>query len=207
MQLLQPELAKIQAKYPNANTNAAQKQRLSQEQMALYKKHNIHPFAALLVLIVQFPLFIAVWGAMQGSAALASDQVLNLYLSQSILDTLKTTTGLPSNVNGWWTALVLFIVMSGLQFVSMKLPQWMQKRKEKRLPKLNANPALNKTNNTMKWVGYIMLAVIIIMGLTLPAAMGVYWIAGALFSICQTLVTQLIISRQEKKRRNEIKGI
>lgn len=206
MQLLQPELAKIQAKYPNANTNAAQKQRMSQEQMALYKKNGIHPLGSLLVLVVQFPLFIAVWGAMQGSAALASDQVLNLYLSQSILDTLKNTNGLPSNVNGWWTALCLFIIMSGFQFVSMKLPQWLQKRREKKLPKLTANPAANKQNNTMKWVGWIMLIMIIVMGLTLPAAMGVYWIAGALFSIVQTVVTQYIIKKQEQKRRNQ-KGL
>jgi hypothetical protein len=63
MQALQPELAKIQAKYPNSNTNQAEKQRLAQEQMALYKKNKINPLGQILVLIVQFPVFIAVWGA------------------------------------------------------------------------------------------------------------------------------------------------
>ena len=41
IQSLQPELAKIQAKYPNSNTNQAEKQRLAEEQMKLYKKQKI----------------------------------------------------------------------------------------------------------------------------------------------------------------------
>ena len=71
MNELQPELAKIQQKYPNANTNQDQKQRLAQEQMRLYKKHKVNPLSQLLVLIIQFPIFIGVWGAMTGSAVLS----------------------------------------------------------------------------------------------------------------------------------------
>ena len=200
MQLLQPELAKIQAKYPNANTNAAEKQRLAQEQMALYKKHKINPIGTLLVLIVQFPLFIGVWGAMQGSASLATDKVMNLYLSESIWNTLTNTTGLPSNTNGWWTALTLFILMAVAQFVAMKLPQWMQKHHDKKMPKLTANPTQDKSQKQMKWFGYIMLIFIIFMGFTLPAGMGVYWLAGALFSIVQTLVIQAFMYDTKIKR-------
>lgn len=207
MQMLQPEIAKLQAKYPNSDTNQAQKQRLSQEQMALYKKNKINPLGSLLTLIVQFPLFIGVWGAMQGSASLATDQVLGLYLSESIWNTLTNTQGLPSNVNGWWTALSLFILMAVAQFVSMKLPQWMQKHREKKLPKLSANPAQSKSQKQMKWFGYIMLVFIIIMGFTLPAGMGVYWLAGALFSILQTTITQLAISGTFKRWFVKIKGL
>mgnify|MGYP003310431234 CR=1 FL=1 len=207
MQMLQPELAKIQAKYPNADTNQAQKQRMSQEQMALYKKNKINPIGTLLVLIVQFPLFIGVWGGLQGSAALATDKFAGLYLSESIWNTLTNTVGLPSNVNGWWTAFVLFLLMAGAQFVAMKLPQWMQKAREKKMPKLSANPAQSKTQKQMKWFGYIMLVIIIIMGFTLPAGMGVYWLAGALFSIVQTVITQLAISGSFKRAARKIQKL
>lgn len=208
MQMLQPELSKIQAKYPNADSNQAQKQRMSQEQMALYKKNKINPIGSLLVLIVQFPIFIGVWGAMQGSAALATDKVMELYLSDSIWNTLRATAGWPNNL-GWWAAFILIILMSVAQFVAMKLPQWMQKAREKKhpQPKLSANPAQNKTQKQMKWFGYIMLVFIIIMGFTLPAGMGVYWFAGALFSIVQTIVTQIIISHQMKKKREKYENI
>lgn len=205
MQMLQPELAKIQAKYPNANTNRAQKQRMGQEQMALYKKNHINPIGTLLVLIVQFPLFIAVWGGLQGSAALATDSFLNLYLSESIWNTLVASKGLPSNSGGWWTAFALVILMAVGQFVSMKLPQWMQKHREKKQPKLTANPQANKTQRQMKWFGYIMLVIIIIMGFTLPAGMGVYWLAGALYSIIQTVVIQFAMNGTFKKQGYVIK--
>ena len=203
MQMLQPELAKIQAKYPNADTNQAQKQRLSQEQMALYKKHKINPLGTLLVLIVQFPLFIGVWNGLQGSAALATDKFAGLYLSESIWNTLNNTLGMPGNVNGWWTAFVLFILMAVAQFVAMKLPQWMQKFRDRKQPKLSANPAQNKQQKQMKWFGYIMLVMIIFMGFTLPAGMGVYWLAGALFSILQTFITQIAISISAKRKRGK----
>ncbi len=207
MQMLQPELAKIQAKYPNADSNPAQKQRMSQEQMALYKKNKINPLSTLLVLIVQFPLFIGVWGGLQGSAALATDKFCGLYLSESIWYTLTNTVGLPGNGNGWWTAFTLFLLMAGAQFVAMKLPQWMQKSRQKNQPKLSANPAQNKTQKQMKWFGYIMLVVIVIMGFTLPAGMGVYWLAGALFSILQTVITQLAISGTFKRWFYKIKNL
>ncbi|MCQ2752665.1 MAG: membrane protein insertase YidC [Bacilli bacterium] len=209
MQMLQPEMAKIQAKYPNANTNQAQKQRMSQEQMALYKKNKINPIGSLLVLIVQFPIFIGVWGAMQGSAALASDKVGNLYLSDSIWTTLSQNPALPTNDAGFWTAFILIIVMSVSQFVSMKLPQWMQKHRDKKhpQPKLTANPAGDKTQKQMKWFGYIMLVFIIIMGFTLPAGMGVYWLAGALFSIVQTVVFQFAMHGTFKRQGIAIKRL
>jgi membrane protein insertase Oxa1/YidC/SpoIIIJ len=100
-----------------------------------------------------------------------------------------------------WTALVLFILMSGAQVVSMLLPQWMQKRKQKKVAKLGKNPAQTQQNRTMKIVTYVMMIMIIFMGFTLASAMGVYWFIGALISILQTLVTQAIISHQSKEKR------
>ena len=84
MQELQPEIAKIQAKYPNSNTNQYEKQRLAMETQALYKKHKINPLTSILIMIVQFPVFICVWGAMQGSAVLSSGEVLGLNLSTQL---------------------------------------------------------------------------------------------------------------------------
>ena len=56
-------------------------------------------------MIIQFPVFIAVWGAMTGAAALSSDAVLGLNLSGSISSTLTNIKNWP-NVGGWWTAAV-----------------------------------------------------------------------------------------------------
>ena len=199
MNELQPELAKIQQKYPNANTNQAQKQRLAEEQMRLYKKHKVNPLSQLLVLIVQFPIFIGVWGAMTGSAVLSTGSFLGLHLSASIWETLKMG---PKNVagGGWWTALVLILLMSASQFFSMKVPQWIQKARAKKVARLGKNPAQKQQNRTANIVSYVMLIMIIIMGFTLPAAMGVYWFVGAIVSLIQTVFTTVIFGRPKKKK-------
>ena len=194
---LQPELAKIQQKYPNSNTNQAQKQRLAEEQMRLYKKHKVNPLSQLLVLIIQFPVFIGVWGAMTGSAVLSTGNFLGLHLSASIWETLKLG---PKVAAGWWTALVLIILMSVGQFFSMKLPQWIQKAKAKKVARLGKNPAQQQQNRTANIISYVMLAMIIVMGFTLPAAMGVYWFVGALVSLLQTLFTSVIFAGNKKKK-------
>ena len=199
MQQLQPELAKIQQKYPNSNTNQAQKQRLAEEQMKLYKKHHVNPLSQLLILVIQFPIFIGVWGAMTGSAVLATGSVLNLNLSTSIWTALTNVDGLPTNMHGWWTALVLIILMSVSQFLAMKIPQWIQKARTKKVARLGKNPAQTQQNRTANIISYAMIIMIIIMGFTLPAAMGVYWFIGALISLAQSLIIQLIFSRKKNR--------
>ena len=184
MTALQPELTKIQQKYPNANTNQSQKQRMAEEQMRLYKKHGVNPLSSLLVIIVQFPVFIGVWGAMNGSALLSTGQFLKLDLSASIWDTLKIGWSHP----GWWTAFTLIILMSASQFFSMKVPQWLQRSKAKKVARLTKNPAEKSQNRTANIISYVMLVMIIIMGFTLPAAMGVYWFIGAIFSLVQSVI-------------------
>jgi YidC/Oxa1 family membrane protein insertase len=197
MQALQPELTKIQQKYPNSNTNQSEKQRLAQEQMAMYKKHKINPLGQILVLIIQFPVFIAVWGAMTGAAVLSSDAVLGLNLSAGLGTAILDIAGWP-NVAGWWTAVGLFVIMGLAQFVSMKLPQWMQKARTKNVKRLTKNPAVDKQSKQMKWFSNIMLIMIVVMGFSLPAAMGVYWFIGAIISVIQTLIMQTIMARNKK---------
>ncbi len=201
-QALQPQLAKIQAKYPNSNTNKDEAQRLQQEQMALYKRNKINPMSMLLTLIVQFPVFICVWGAMQGSAVLSSGSILNLRLSDTISSVLTNfSTGWAKNVTGWWTAAVLFLLMALFQIGAMMIPQWINKRRLKSIPKTSANPAQDKNGSSMKMMSWFMVIFTVIMGFALPAAMGLYWAISALISLAQTLITQSIMARKNKKAR------
>ncbi|MBP5574890.1 MAG: membrane protein insertase YidC [Bacilli bacterium] len=203
MQALQPEITKIQNKYPNSNTNNYEKQMMAQEMNKLYKKNKINPLSSLLVMIVQFPVFICVWGALQGCASLSSDSFLNLHLSDNINNVLFNGSNWTS-AGGFSaiTALFLFLLMAGAQVVSMLLPQWIQKAKRKKIASLGKNPAQNEQQNRMKMFTYVMMAMMIFMGFMLPAAMGVYWFVGALFSLAQTLIIEKINSARAKKKGN-----
>ena len=204
MTFLQPELAKLQQKYPNANTNDYEKQKLAAAQMALYKKYKVHPFASLLIIFIQFPVFICVWNALQGSASLSRDAVLGLRLSDTIWNVLSNFTNWPSNP-GWWTALVLIILMSAAQIISMLVPNWLNKKKMKNVTKLNNSSSMNQQNKTLKYTQWIMTIFIVIMGFTLPSAMGVYWFAGAIISIVQSIVIHYIFIVRSNKRNGNYK--
>ena len=199
MNELQPQIAKIQAKYPNANTNNYEKQRQAQEMADLYKKNKINPLSSILVLFIQFPVFICVWAALQGSSILSSGTLFGLNFSTSISSMLF-------NAEAWKTggavaALVLFLLMAAAQVVSMLLPQWLQKAKAKKIAKLGKNPAKKEQDNKMKWFTYIMCGMIIIMGFSLASGMGVYWFIGALFSIGQTLIMNKVNDMRAKKHK------
>lgn len=61
MQQLQPEMKKLQEKY------AGDKQTLNQEMMKLYQTHQVNPVAGCLPMLVQFPIFIALFYTVGGS--------------------------------------------------------------------------------------------------------------------------------------------
>ena len=198
---LQPEITKIQNKYPNSNTSKSEKARMAQEMQALYKKNHINPFITIIVMVIQFPIFICVWGALSGSSVLTHGTFLGLNLSMTIKDALFTGANW-SAAGGYAavTALFLFLFMAAAQTVSMLLPQWIQKKKAKKIAKLGKNPAQKQQNNRMKWFTYIMLALIIFMGFSLVSAMGLYWFVGAIFSIVQTVVIQIISERKAARK-------
>lgn len=55
MQRIQPEVKKLQAKHKG------DRQKLNEEMMALYKEHGVNPFGGCLPLLMQFPVFIALY--------------------------------------------------------------------------------------------------------------------------------------------------
>jgi YidC/Oxa1 family membrane protein insertase len=55
MQLLQPKMKELQAKYKN------DKEKLNQEMMALWKEHGANPFSGCLPLLLQIPVFFALF--------------------------------------------------------------------------------------------------------------------------------------------------
>ena len=72
MQELQPELKKLQEKYKN------DREKLSQEQMALYKEHGVNPFGGCLPLVIQFPILIGLYQAIIHALAATPFQLIDL---------------------------------------------------------------------------------------------------------------------------------
>ncbi len=60
MQKLQPQIKKLQEKYPNKDDQ----QKLSEETMKLYKDNNVSMFGGCLPLLIQWPVFLALFTAL-----------------------------------------------------------------------------------------------------------------------------------------------
>ena len=128
--------------------------------------------------------------------------MLNLRLSDTIRETLFNVSGAwYLNTSGWWTALVLFILMAATQVLAMMLPRWIAKAKTKNISKMGKNPAAVDANKQGKIMMIVMLIFTIFMGFMLPAAMGIYWLIGGLISMLQTFISQMVMNHANKKKR------
>ena len=88
MQLLQPEMEKIQRKYEGKDDDAS-KMKQAQEMQALYKKYNVNPFSMILITFLQFPIIISVYQAVQRATAVKTGTFFGLPLDQTIMNGLR----------------------------------------------------------------------------------------------------------------------
>jgi YidC/Oxa1 family membrane protein insertase len=65
LQLIQPQMKKIQEKY-KGRTDTASKQQQQQEMMALYRETGTNPFASCLPILLQSPVFFALFRVLNG---------------------------------------------------------------------------------------------------------------------------------------------
>ncbi|MDD2433648.1 MAG: membrane protein insertase YidC [Bacilli bacterium] len=186
MQLLQPEIGQINAKYGNTK-DPVQKQKQAQEMMDLYKRYKINPITTMIVPFITLPIFIGVYGAVRATLVLREGTVLGITLAQTLSSGILTFKP---------TAIALFIIMMALQILSMKLPKLLNREQYKKMD-AKARDA-NKQADTFT---YVMLIMVVIVGWMLPVSMSVYWIASSLFTCLQTWITKLITDKQKKKEK------
>ena len=64
MQKLQPEVKRLQAKYKGGD-----RQKMNEEMMKLYKEHKVNPLGGCLPLLLQLPIFLALYRVFAGCGA------------------------------------------------------------------------------------------------------------------------------------------
>ena len=161
------------------NLTQSEKQALSIKMMDIYKKNDIHPFASIITTFISFPIFIAVWAAMNETLAIRKGTLLGMNFGETI-----NTQIFSGNI----TSIILFVLMIAGQLVTMKLSTWLRIRKEKKKNPQYVKPASNDSEKQMNIMMTVMIFMIVMSGFLLPAALVIYWFLGSVFSIIQTLV-------------------
>ena len=164
MKKAQPEIDKITKKYKDKQDQESM-MRQSQELMMVYKKYNISPMSGCLFAMLQFPLFIAFFEAVQRTPAIFEDKFLGMQLG--------TTPMVGVTSAGFIAYLILMLLIAGTTFYSFKM----------NLSNTNMDPS-------MKTIPIMMSAIIIITALFMPSALGIYWVTSNLLTIAQNIVVK-----------------
>jgi YidC/Oxa1 family membrane protein insertase len=188
MQLLQPDLQKLQAKY-KGKTDQLSRQAMAQEQMALYKKHGTNPFSACLPMLIQMPFFFALFQVLSGISnanknstgigAMTHDQVVQFDQSDIFGAPLSA-----SLLHGGGGDAVAVAVLSILMIVAMTASQFIT---QKQIMAKNMSEAAMQSPfmRQQKILLYILPLVFGIGGINFPIGVLIYWTISNLWTMGQ----------------------
>ena len=176
MQLIQPKARELQKKYGH------DRERLAQETMKLYKDTGTNPFSSCLPILVQMPIFLALFRLIDRAAnnqtrgVLTDDQVRSLsdatWVGAQIADRF---TG-----DGGWevkaVAAVLVLAMTATTFLTQR--QLMSKN-------MPADAMTGPYAQQQKLLLYVLPVVFAVGGIAFPIGVLIYWTTSNLWTMCQ----------------------
>jgi YidC/Oxa1 family membrane protein insertase len=176
LQMLQPEINQVTAKYQGM-TDPTSKNKQAMEIMKIYSENKVNPLASIIVPFLTLPIFIAIFGAVKDTMILGQGNILGLSLSQTLSSGILAFNPF---------AVIIFLAMLGSQFLAMKLPMWINRKKKNQ----QMDEKAKKANAQQQNIVYVMMLTIVFVGWLLPVAMSVYWISSSAFIVLQTLATK-----------------
>ena len=166
---LQPEMAKLQKKYKD------DRQRLSQEQIRLYREQGVNPLGCAVPTLIQFPVWIGLYQAILLALAATPEALLNL--SRHLYPGLKNLHALvPLQSSFLWmdlglpdVSLILPLLVGGSMFLQQKM-----------MTMPTEDPRQQQMNSTMQWMMPIMFG---FFTTQFDSGLAIYWLVSNLISI------------------------
>ena len=181
IQLLQPEMEKIQRKYKGRKDQASQ-MRQNAEIQNLYKKHNVSMFGSFSTFLT-LPIMFAMWQAVQRIDILYKTSIFGINLGDKPINhIMEFSVGY----------IVLLLLVAGSQFFAIQITQIMAKRSPKYRPSQQMK-SMNTMNN-------VMTIFIVYLAATMPAAMSLYWITTSLVTVARTIYIQIYHIERKKDK-------
>jgi YidC/Oxa1 family membrane protein insertase len=180
MQEMQPKIQELQKKY------GKNQQKLQQEMMKLYKEAGINPLGCLWPMLIQLPIWIALYQAIMGALAATPESLLGLgqrlyswdIVNQAIplsSQFLGLHLGLTGSENGM-LGFLLAIIVGGTMWVQQKMTT---------APAVD--PRQQSTNRMMTLLMPLMFGFLTLM---FPSGLALYWAVSNMIGI----VTQYFVT-------------
>jgi len=152
MQRLQPEMQAIRDKYKS------DPQKMQRETMELYKQHKVNPLGGCLPMLLQMPVFFALYAVLANSITMRQSGFVWWITDLSIPDTVGMV--------GTFSIHVLPVIM----FFTTVLQQ-------------KVTPV---TDPRQKMMGYMMPVVMLFIFYSFPAGLNLYWTVNNILTVAQT---------------------
>ena len=168
MQELQPKLAELQKKH------GKDKERLAKEQMKLYKESGVSPAGCMVPMLIQMPIWIALYQSIIRVIAVTPESFLalseHLYSWQIVYSTLPLMDKflwLNLAVPDSW--FLLPVLVGGSMWVQQKMTT-----------PTTADPQQQAQSRMMLWMMPLMFA---FLTMSFPSGLAIYWVASNIVSI------------------------
>jgi YidC/Oxa1 family membrane protein insertase len=163
-----PQIKQLQKKYKG------DRGKLQEETMKLYSEHRVNPFASCLPLLLQLPVFIALYAAIAGKGPLSAPEYqesVKLLFNAPFLWIPKL--GLPD------PTYILLILYVATQMISTELM------------------VATQSDSTQKWIMRAMPIMFVLFLFRFPAGLFVYWVTTNVWTIGQQLVIRRTMPKPE----------
>lgn len=198
MMEIAPELRKVQEKY-RGKRDQLSREAMSRETMALYKKHGTTPVSSCLPLLVQMPIFFALFSVLNdvskhaasgvGGVGLLTPELTTEFYDARLFDVasmhvnLVTAWGQPDGQVTVAILLTLVVLMIGSQFFTQL--QIISKN-------LSPEAKTGQAYQMQKIMLYILPLAFIFSGVFFPLGVVIYWFVSNLW----TMVQQFVVIRE-----------
>lgn len=168
---LQPKLEELKKQYKD------DQQKLAQETMSLYKTHKVNPLGSCLPILIQLPIFIAIYWVLRAGLANGSfDQLYPFVPNPGAIKTMAlglTDLAKPS--------IALAVLAGAAQFWQAKMMY------RKPAPKTAGEGGKDENMMAMmnKQMLYFMPVMTVIIGFQLPGGLSLYWFVSTLLTAVQ----------------------
>ncbi|MBO3143884.1 membrane protein insertase YidC [Dermatophilus congolensis] len=186
LQLIQPEMQKIQAKY-KGKTDPESRQRMSEETMDLYRRTGTNPFASCLPILVQMPFFFALFSVLNNLGRVAYGQRLSAgplnpqLAGQADASTLfgaplSATFMTSHSIEAKILTIVLILLMSATTFITQH---------QLTMKNMPASALDNPMARQQKVMLYVFPLIFAVTGVNFPVGVLIYWFTTNVWSMGQ----------------------
>ena len=210
MQLMQPELKAIQDKYKGKKDQAS-RQRMQEEMMALYRKHGTNPFSSCFPILLQMPVFFALFRVLANLQSVAESHASIGPLTWELAEEVQKSTVFGASLSSSFMSATdsATKIVTVVMIVMMSVTQWytMAQLSTKNMPE-SAKTSDNPMMRSQKIMMTVMPIFFAFTGIQFQIGVLVYWVTTNLWTMGQQFFTIRNMpapgSEAEKKYRARI---